>query len=144
MENETKRIETKKEVEAYLAKLRYVIQNGAEIKFQQDRELEKGRPIEYTNRFTIADLFPSKDPKDALKQELLTLSVENYISTNKDIKFPKRSEMRVFGKEYNGSKEVYIKIRVEILGAAGQPPLFVMSFHYAIKPFAQEVFPYKN
>lgn len=144
MENETKRIEKKEEVEAYLAKLKYAIKSGARISFQSVRNLEKNRPSRYTNRFTVADLFPDENPIDALKHELLELSVKEYISTNKDTNYPDRSEMRVFGKEYCGTKEVYIKIRVELLSANGQSPIFVMSFHYAIKPFEQEVFPYKN
>ena len=31
-----------------------------------------------------------------------------------DVRFPKKSEMREFGKVYNGTEEVYIKIRVEL------------------------------
>jgi len=144
LNKEKSRIETKEEVIAFLSNLKYVINKGAQIKVQLDRHNDQNRPIENTNRYTIADLFPDESPDVALKRELLKLTVQEYLRTVKDIRFPNKSEMREFGKVYNGSKEVYIKIRVEILGEAGQPPLFVMSFHYAITPFEQEVFPYKD
>ncbi len=66
----------------------------------------------YTNQYTVNTLFPNENPVDALKRELLTLTVENYIQTVKDLRFPNRSEMREFGKVYNGNDDVYIKIRV--------------------------------
>ena len=49
-----------------------------------------------------------------------------------------------FGKVYNGSDEIYIKIRVELMDARGfgNHTTFVMSFHFAVKPFSQESFPY--
>ena len=70
--------------------------------------------------------------------------MEDYIRTVKDIRFPNRSEMREFGKEYNGSEDVYIKIRVELLGEYGNTTMFVMSFHFAEKPFEMKMFPYKT
>lgn len=79
-----------------------------------------------------------------LKRELLTLTVENYIQTVKDLRFPNRSEMREFGKVYNGNDDVYIKIRVEILGVYGSPTTFVMSFHFAEKAFTPDMFPYQK
>ena len=51
--------------------------------------------------------------------------------------------MREFGKVYNGNDDVYIKIRVELLGVNGQTTTFVMSFHFAEKPFKAEMFPYR-
>ena len=78
------------------------------------------------------------------KRELLLLNVEDYIQTVKDIRFPKRSEMREFGKVYNGKDDVYIKIRVELLGMYGQTTTFVMSFHFAEKAFTSDMFPYKS
>ncbi len=141
---ESFRIESKEEVTLYLEKLRYAIDNGATLRIQEDRQVDKKRPIMYTNKFTIPDLFPNEDPQVAIKRELKTLTEEEYIKTVKDIRFPNRSEMREFGKVYAGNKEVYIKLRVELLGAAGQPPLFVMSFHYAMRPFCNENFPYSK
>lgn len=140
--NETYRIESREEVSAYLSKLRYAIDGGAQLVIQEERQVDKNRPVIYTNKFTIPDLFPDEDPQVALRRELKTLTVEEYIKTVKDLRFPNKSEMREFGKIYAGTKEVYIKLRVEILGPVGQPPLFVMSFHYAMRPFSEETFPY--
>ncbi len=139
MDNETTRTESREEVESFLAKLRYAIGHGAKLFFQIDRKSEANRPIEYTNRYTVADLFPNDSPEEALKRELLTLTVSDYISTNKDLLVPKKSELRVFGKTYEGAKNVYIKIRVEILA---EQHVFVLSFHYALFPFQQKDFPY--
>ena len=82
--------------------------------------------------------------EDALKRELLTLSVDHYMRTVKDIRFPNRSEMREFGKVYNEKDDVYIKIRIELLGMYGSATTFVMSFHFAEKAFTPEMFPYKK
>lgn len=56
----------------------------------------------------------------------------------------KRSEMREFGKVYSGKGDVYIKIRVELLGIYGNTTTFVMSFHFAEKAFTSEMFPYRK
>ena len=89
-------------------------------------------------------MFPNEKLSDALKRELRTLTVENYMRTVQDLRFPNRSEMREFGKVYNGIEDVYIKIRVELLGNIGRSTTFVMSFHFAQKPFVPEMFPYKK
>lgn len=140
------RIETKEEIEAYLAKLRYALEHGAELSIQMERKIDNEREIQYTNRYTIADLFPNENPYDAIKRELKSLTIEEYIRTVKDIRFPKRSEMREFGKKYNGRDDVYIKIRVELLLSKGLTThtAFVMSFHYAMYPFEEAMFPYRN
>ena len=52
--------------------------------------------------------------------------------------------MREFGKVYNGKDDVYIKIRVELFGMYGNETTFVMSFHFAEKPFTAEMFPYRR
>lgn len=138
------RIESEDEVRAYLANLKYALQNGAKITFQLVRNVDKQRDKKYTNEYTIQKLFPHQDPLVVLRKELQTLTVENYLRTARDIRFPKYSEMREFGKIYNNTEEVYIKIRVELLSAFGQHTTFVMSFHFAEKPFCKEVFPYKK
>ena len=54
--------------------------------------------------------------------------------------------MRVFGKKYSG-KDVYIKIRVELLnarGMGGDNYIFVMSFHFAEEAFIASDFPYRE
>lgn len=146
MSTGSKRIESEQDVQAYIAKLHYAIKNGAKINFQMDRKVDAERDLRYTNRYTVATLFPDENPVDVLKRELLTLSVEEYICTVSDIRFPKRSEMRVFGKTYRGSDDVYIKIRVELIdqSCCGNPTTFVMSFHFAESPFYDKDFPYRK
>lgn len=138
------RIESELEIKSYIQNLKYALKNGATINFQVKRLVDDKRDEKYTNQYTVNTLFPNENPVDALRRELLSLRVEDYIKTVKDIRFPKRSEMREFGKKYNGTEEVYIKIRVELLGLYGQTTTFVMSFHFAEKPFVPEMFPYKK
>lgn len=139
------RIESRLEVDTYLARLRYALEHDCKLSFQEDREVDERRDIHYTNRFTMADLFPDEDPVEVLKRELKKLRPEHYLRTVKDSRFPKRSEMREFGMVYNETAEVYIKIRVELLDARhfGGHTTFVMSFHYAMKPFCEEDFPHR-
>ncbi len=145
MTEETKScIESAIEVKAYIQDLKFALNNGAKIDFQAKRLVDEKRDEKYTNQYTVNKLFPDENPVDALKRELMTLSVENYMQTVKDIRFPKRSEMREFGKVYNGTDDVYIKIRVELLGMYGNTTTFVMSFHFAEKAFTPEMFPYKK
>ena len=145
MAEETKsRIESEIEVKAYIQDLKFALNNGAKIDFQAKRLVDEKRDEKYTNQYTVNKLFSDENPVDALKRELLTLSVEDYMQTVKDIRFPKRSEMREFGKVYNGTDDVYIKIRVELLGMYGNTTTFVMSFHFAVKAFTPEMFPYKK
>lgn len=142
---ETKsRIESEIEVKSYIQDLKFALNNGAKIDFQAKRLVDEKRDEKYTNQYTVNKLFPDENPVDVLKRELLTLSVEDYMKTVKDIRFPKRSEMREFGKVYNGAEDVYIKIRVELLGLYGNTTTFVMSFHFAEKAFTPEMFPYKK
>ena len=142
---ETKwRIESEIEVKSYIQDLKYALNNGAKIDFQVRRLVDQKRDEKYTNQYTIDKLFPDENPVDALRRELITLSTEDYIKTVKDFRFPKRSEMREFGKVYNGTDEVYIKIRVELLGIYGNTTTFVMSFHFAERRFTQEMFPYRK
>ena len=145
MAEETKsRIESEIEVKAYIQDLKFALNNGAKIDFQAKRLVDEKRDEKYTNQYTVNKLFSDENPVDALKRELLTLSVEDYMQTVKDIRFPKRSEMREFGRVYNGTDDVYIKIRVELLGMYGNTTTFVMSFHFAEKAFTPEMFPYKK
>ncbi len=140
------RIESREEISDYLSKLRYALKQGAKIQIQLDRRIDQSRDPKYTNKNTIAHLFPNEDPVEVMRRELQTLTVEEYIRTLTDIRFPKRSEMREFGKVYNGSDEIYIKIRVELISSMGfgDHTTFVMSFHFALRPFCNEVFPYKK
>lgn len=145
MTDETKaRIESELEVKSYLQNLRYAIDNGAQISFQAKRLVDEKRDEKYTNQYAVDTLFPDENPVDALKRELKTLTEEEYMQTVKDLRFPNRSEMREFGKVYNGKDDVYIKIRVELLGMYGNTTTFVMSFHFAEKAFTPEMFPYRK
>ena len=138
------RIESELEVKAYIQNLRYALNNGAKIEFQIKRRVDENRDEKYTNMYTVNTLFPDENPVDALKRELLTLTHENYIKTVRDLRFPKRSEMREFGKVYNENMDVYIKIRVELLGIFGNATTFIMSFHFAEKPLTTDLFPYRK
>lgn len=138
------RIESEIEVTSYIQDLKYALNNGAKIDFQIKRLVDEKRDEKYTNQYTVNKLFPDENPVSALRRELLTLSVEDYMKTVKDLRFSKRSEMREFGKVYNGTDDVYIKIRVELLGIYGNATTFVMSFHFAEKAFTPEMFPYKK
>lgn len=144
MEQTKARIESALEVQAYLQDLKYALEHGATVTFQMERHVDLNRDVRHTNKFTVADLFPDEDPVAALKRELQKLTIEEYIQTVKDLRFPKRSEMREFGKVYNGKDDVYIKIRVELLSQYGNHTTFVMSFHYAEIPFTPEMFPYRK
>lgn len=145
MENQINaRIESELEVKAYIQDLKFALNNGAKIDFQVKRRVDDNRDGKYTNQYTVNTLFPDENPVEALKRELLTLSVEDYIRTVKDLRFLKRSEMREFGKVYNGKDDVYIKIRVELLGMYGNATTFVMSFHFAEKAFTPDMFPYRK
>ena len=143
MDESNARIESELEVKAYIQNLKFALNNGARIDFQAKRRVDDNRNERFTNQYTVNALFPDENPVDALKRELLSIRVEDYMRTVKDIRFPKRSEMREFGKVYNGNDDVYIKIRVELLGVNGQTTTFVMSFHFAEKPFKVEMFPYR-
>ena len=127
MTNTQTRIENELEVSAYLQNLQYALNHDAKI-----------------DRFTVADLFPNENPVVALRRELQTLTVEDYIKTVKDLRFPRKSEMREFGKVYTGKGDVYIKIRVELLSGFGNHTTFVMSFHYAEIPFTPAMFPHRK
>ena len=138
------RIESELEVNSYLQNLRYALSHNATITFQAERLVDQNRDLRYTNQFTVADLFPDENPVNALKREIQKLTVEEYMQTVKDLCFPKRSEMREFGKVYDGKGDVYIKIRVELLSEFGNHTTFVMSFHYAETPFTPDMFPYRK
>lgn len=139
------RKEQKLEVATYISKLVYALNDkNTKITFQEARQVDKVRPMQYTNTYTVEQLFPNEDPIVAIKRELKTLKVEEYIETVKDIRFPKRSEMRVFGRKYE-EKEVYIKVRVELIQVSVNGvdnSIFVMSFHFSTVEFKTIVFPY--
>lgn len=84
MAEETKsRIESEIEVKSYIQDLKFALNNGAKIDFQAKRLVDEKRDEKYTNQYTVNKLFPDENPVDALKRELLTLSVEDYMKTVK-------------------------------------------------------------
>gem|GEM_PF-382647 len=143
-QGESARIESRTEISIYLQNLKYALEHGAKISFQDERIIDKNRDVKYTNGYTMAALFPNENWEDALKRELTSLSIEEYMRTVKDLRYPERSEMREFGRAYDGTDDVYIKIRVELLSLDGYHTTFVMSFHYAMYQFTSESFPYRN
>lgn len=144
---EEKRIESKLDIQTYLDRLRYALKSGStKISFQRDRKVDQLREYRFTNRFTLGNIFPDEDEVEVLKRELALLTVEEYIETVKDRKFPNRTEMRVFGKQYSRD-DVYIKIRVQLVNvtlAYGDSFILVMSFHYSERNFHESDFPYKK
>lgn len=145
MQHTTKdRIESKIDVESYIQRIKYALEHDAKIEFQVKRQVDNEREIRYTNQYTMNTLFPDENPVDALRRELKTLTIEEYMRTVQDLRFPNKSEMREFGKVYNGTEDVYIKIRVELLGQYGAVTTFVMSFHFSDKVFQPEMFPYRR
>jgi hypothetical protein len=143
--NEKKRIETRLEVQTYIDRLKYAIKSGsATVNFQKERQVDEKRRKEHTNRYTMSKLFPNEDEVEVLKRELTNLTIREYIKTAKDTRFPNKSEMRVFGKQYE-EKDVYIKIRVELVSvahASSNNYIFVMSFHFSEMDFKESDFPY--
>ena len=144
---ESKRKESRIEIITYLAQLKYAIEHGsAQVKLIIKRGVDKGRDKRFTNSYTLAKLFPKEDYVEAFKKEFLTLTIEEYIETVKDLRFPNKSDMRVFGKVYD-LEDVYIKIRVELLSidhAYGENYIMVMSFHYSDRKFVDGDFPYRK
>ena len=144
--NEKKRIEERFEVQTYLDRLKYAIESGtAQINFVKNRKVDKARNKRFTNRYTMAQLFPDEDETEVLKRELGLLTVEDYVETVKDLSYPKYSEMRVFGKKY--LEDVYIKIRVELINtthSSGDSFILVMSFHFAEVGFKDSDFPHRK
>ena len=75
--------------------LKYAIESGSvRINFQRNRKVDEKRNRKFTNRYTISKLFPDEDEVEVLKRELILLTVEEYIETVKDLRFPMSSEVR--------------------------------------------------
>ena len=140
------RIESEVEVNTYLQMMKYALNHGASLHFQIDRRVDDSKEERFTNRFTVASLFPDEAPEPALRRELQNLTAEQYFRTVRDIRFPNRSEMREFGTVYPNVGDIYIKVRVELLDPnnGGGHTVFVMSFHFAERPFDTTMFPYRK
>jgi len=144
-DNGDKKTESREDIVAFIANIRYCIKSGdCKISFKSDRKNDVNKDVRFTNRYTINDLFPNENPVNIMKLELIKLKPENYIETIKDLKFPDKSYLRVFGKRY--SNDVYIKIRAELLSKtlSGNNMILVLSFHFSQYPFNDKTFPYYN
>jgi len=137
------RIESLQEVESFIQNVIYALNNNANITIQFDRRVDEHRENKYTNRYTINKLFPKENPKDAIARELQKLKTEEYVETLADLRFPSKSEMRVFAKIYD-SEQVYIKIRVELFDKNGKALAYIMSFHFAEHKYDEADFPYRE
>ena len=132
---------SKEDVKTYIAKLKYALENDkVKITYQKKRQTDKTRNLRFTNEYTIANLFSDENPVLAIKREIATLSIKDYMYCEKDTKYPKRSDMFVFAKYYDDY--VYIKLRVELLSQLGNY-IFVLSFHYTDVPINDGCFPYR-
>ena len=60
------RIESELDIQSYLQNLNYALDHGALINFQSNRVVDDKRDLKYTNKFTVADLFPNENPNIAL------------------------------------------------------------------------------
>lgn len=136
-------IESRSAVEEYITRLRYALDNGASLQLVRSRHSDEVKDYRHTNKFTLSDLFPNEDPAVALRRELGLLEVGNYIRTLPDTRYRHLPELREFGKAYNG-KDVYIKIRVELISSGGGKSVMVLSFHYAEYKFDNDEFPYRE
>ena len=118
--------------------------DSLEILLIKDRKADRKRGGRHTNRYTLGHLFPQDDEVLALKRELASLSVFDYLETLVDCLHPYRPAWRVFGKAYE-SGDVYIKLRVNLINEMGPGPLvMIMSFHYALYPFGESDFPHRE
>lgn len=142
-----KRKETKEDVIFFIGKIRYVIESGdVKVNIIKKRRVDEERNPKFTNSYTLAKLFPNKDYVESIKDELLLLTIENYIETVKDVRFSNKTEMRVFGQVFK-TEDVYIKMRVELVNveqAAGGKYIMIMSFHFSERKFKKEDFPFRK
>ena len=138
------RIESEQEVKAYIQDLKFALNNGARIDFQARRKVDEKREERYTNQYTVEAFISEWEPIRGIEKRTVDTFCGRIYENGKRSRFPGRKEMREFGKVYNGKDDVYIKIRVELFGMYGNATTFVMSFHFAEKPFTAEMFPYRR
>jgi len=136
--NVNKRIASKQEVETVIAQLSYALTNKTRITFQEEKNSDIHRNVRFTNQYTIANLFSDEPPQKVLRREIGKLCPEEYMHSVKDTKYPNRSELHVFAREYDDY--VYIKFRVEVI----VNNIYVISFHYSDVELNNEDFPYRE
>ena len=62
--------------------------------------------------------------------------------SDSNIRIESELDIQSYLQDLNYALDVYIKIRVELLAKFGNHTVFIMSFHYAEKPFNESEFPY--
>ena len=113
-QNKRNERETELEINAFISNVKYCIESGdCKISVKSEKKSEQNKDIEFTNKYTLGQLFPDENPADSMKRELIKLTKRNYIETLEDLDFPNRSKLRVFGKRYDA--DVYIKFRAELI-----------------------------
>lgn len=125
----SKRVQSIAEVKDMLARLKYAIKSNPSFKIIVTRKSDEGKQLQYTNKYTLDNLFPNESPAEALRNELVTLSVEEYKETLTDDLYPEK-DLHVFIRQYD-EQQVFIKIRAELLTSTGRSLLVVISFHFA-------------
>lgn len=138
--------ESKQAISTCLDQIYYLIKNNqTSISVEKYRLADSKRDPKFTNRYTLGVLFPDESETEALKRELLTLTVEEYIESIRDNRFPKLAPMRVFCKQYSNC-DVYIKLRVEMMSKelAGSGRIIVISFHFAEWKYCSTDYPFRR
>ncbi len=137
----SKRILSIAEVKDALAKLKYAIENNPRFKIVVTREKDTRKELQYTNQYTLSNLFPNESPVEALRRELKQLKIEEYLKSVVDDKFQEKL-LHIFIREYD-EKQVYIKFRAELLSHTTNGSLLVViSFHFAEYMVERNDFPY--
>ena len=103
MNTERARIESELEVRSYLQNLRYALAHDARVEINYERKVDKKRELQYRNNYTLMELFGKRNLVAVMRRELQTLTLEEYMRTVKDLRYPNRTEMREFGKVYKGT-----------------------------------------
>ena len=65
----------------------------------------------------------------------ITFQENRKVDLNRNIRYTNRYTISDLFPNENPTSDVYIKLRVELLTEFGNHTVFVMSFHYAEKPF---------
>lgn len=110
------------DVSHFIKKVRsFLASDGCQLDIQKARRGEDPLDPNSTNN-TMSDLdFSSED----IKNEVLSLTISNYIKTVKDKEREKNQYYRIFTKKIN-NREIYIKLKICSLNR-----IHLMSFHYA-------------
>lgn len=125
-------VEDSSVVSTFLAKLKFMLENPCTSIQLDKKKSDQFKPYEYTNKFTLSNLFPNENPVDAMKRELRLLSLCDYLHTAVDVVNPKSPNYYVFAKKFD--KFVYIKVKIVVFNGSipgQQDTILVMSFHYA-------------